>query len=255
MSGYGLSHVGKVRQRNEDALSIDPDGHFALIADGMGGHKGGMEASRMTIARVSEELGKDFARLQKMNEVERHRYFRDLFQQTSREVYEHGVVDHSLSNMGTTLVVWVSLGAEFLVAHVGDSRGYLIRDNGIYQLTMDHTFVNEQIAAGAERDEIFNGASFRNAIFRNIGMMPPSVPGILCGEICAGDVWVLCTDGLSNKMSSEEIFERVRNAQDAHAGKPSFLADACRGLVELALDRGGEDNISVLVLKTTSLSS
>jgi protein phosphatase len=251
-SGFGLSHVGKVRQRNEDALFVDGEGRFALVADGMGGHKGGMEASRMTVELVSAGIEKNFRRMEEFSDEQCRGFLRDLFQQTSRQVYEKGSRDTALAHMGTTLVAWVLLKNEYFLAHVGDSRAYLIRDGGIFQMTMDHSFVNEQIASGAERDCLFDGHNFKNAIFRNIGMMPPSEPSIAKGEVCEGDVWVMCSDGLSNKMQENEILDAVKTQREAHGGKRNFLADACHALVNIALERGGEDNISVLIFETVT---
>ncbi len=252
VSGFGLSHVGKVRQRNEDALVIDGEGRFALVADGMGGHKGGMEASRMTVELVSEAIEKNFARMEKFSEEECRGFLRELFQQTSRQVFDKGSRDPALAHMGTTLVAWALLQNDYVLAHVGDSRAYLIRDEGVFQMTMDHSFVNEQIASGIERERIFDGHNFKNAIFRNIGMMPPSEPSIVKGDVREGDVWVMCSDGLSNKMQGTEIREAVKKQREAHGGKQAYLAATCQDLVNLALERGGEDNISVIIFETVT---
>ncbi len=245
-SGFGLSHVGKVRQRNEDSLAIDGEGRFVLVADGMGGHKGGMEASRMTIDLVSEALDKLHSKMDTASDDNVRNFLRELFQKTSRQVHDRGAKDPLLAHMGTTLVVWMICGNEFKLAHVGDSRAYLVRDGEIFLISMDHTFVNEQIAAGAERDQLFGGSNYKNAIFRNIGMMPPSEPSIVSGEPCEGDLWILCSDGLSNKMTGREMLEIVKNHLTLEEERTQFFADTCRDLVQLALDRGGEDNISVL---------
>lgn len=215
----------------------------------MGGHKGGMEASRMTIELVSHALGKQYERMQTFSADETRLYLRELFQDTSRKVHERGIQEPTLAHMGTTLVTWVQLGSEFELAHVGDSRAYLIRDNAVFQMTMDHSFVNEQIAVGAERDQLVGGSQYRHAIFRNIGMMPPSEPMIVRGEIRWGDIWLMCSDGLSNKMTGTEMLNCIKSVREQHAGDKNYLMEACRALVDIALERGGEDNITVLIFE------
>jgi protein phosphatase len=114
---------------------------------------------------------------------------------------------------------------------------------------MDHSYVNEQIATGVERDQLFSGHRFKNAIFRNIGMMPPSEPTTVCGDALRGDVWLMCSDGLSNKMSHADILQIVSEFRVKKVGKLDWFLDAAHALIDLALERGGEDNISVLLFE------
>jgi serine/threonine protein phosphatase PrpC len=247
VTGYGLSHVGRVRRRNEDSLGIDADGRFALVADGMGGHKGGQEASRMTIRAVGEALNGRYDEMASLSNDEIRLLFREIFQDTSRAVFAAGENDPTLAGMGTTLVSWIRLGKHFHLTHVGDSRAYLFRDGGIFQMTMDHSYVNEQIAMGSERNQLFAGQRFKNAIFRNIGMMPPSEPVTVCGECKKGDFWLLCSDGLSNKMNSADMLSIVEECRASAESSSVWMPLVAQNLVELALERGGEDNITVLL--------
>jgi serine/threonine protein phosphatase PrpC len=249
VTGYGLSHVGLVRRRNEDALGIDPDGRFALVADGMGGHQGGQEASRMTIRAVGEALSRRYEEMSSLPCDELRLLFREIFQDTSRAVFAVGENDPVLAGMGTTLVSWVRFGGLFHLTHVGDSRAYLFRDGGVFQMTMDHSYVNEQIALGAERDQLFAGQRFRNAIFRNIGMKPPSEPVTVSGECKQGDLWLLCSDGLSNKMNSAEMLSIVQECTLSAESSSVWMPIVARNLVALALERGGEDNITTLLFE------
>jgi len=239
--GFGLSHVGRVRQRNEDSIHIDSTGRFALLADGMGGHLGGQEASRMCIALLTKTLEDAFESGFPTEEADVRALLRGAFRQAAIEVAERGAADAALAQMGTTLVAWVNGGDHVHVAHVGDSRCYLLRDDAFFQVTMDHVLEQEQIRMGLPREQA-ERLPLRHVLTRNIGVVPPSEPDILRSESRVGDLWLLCSDGLSNKLSHTDIGHVLGR----------FVREsprAARELVEEAWHRGGEDNISVVLLE------
>jgi protein phosphatase len=246
-SGFGLSHVGRIRKRNEDSMHIDPQGRFAMVADGMGGHFGGQEASRMTCDHIRSALESQYETLFLWEEPDIHQFLKSTFQRVSAEVFETGTRDPSLEHMGTTLVTWLLQKNRIYVAHVGDSRAYLIRDNMIFQTTMDHTFVNEQINLGSLRSQL-PPFTLPHAIFRNIGMTPPSEPSIMTAEARVGDIWLLCTDGLSGKIPPEEILAIITKKEGTD-GSHASLAEICKTLVQSAIEYGGEDNVTALLLQ------
>lgn len=239
-TGFGLSHVGRVRQRNEDALFIDPQGRFALLADGMGGHRGGQEASRMAIDLVQVSLERAFEVGFPAEETGARVLLRTAFKEAARQVAERGRAVPELENMGTTLVSWTVSEGTVTVAHVGDSRAYLLRQGQLFQITMDHVLTNEQIRLGMEREQA-ERVPMGHVLVRNIGVVPPSEPDIVRFDARAGDRWLLCSDGLSNKLLHADILHLLNRYEH----RP---AEATKALVEEAWHRGGEDNITAVLL-------
>ena len=239
ISGFGISHVGKVRQRNEDCIYVDPAGQFALLADGMGGHRGGKEASHMTI-----EIVRDFLELRLANcppdNATRSEMIRHAFIEAATQVADRGNANLELSNMGTTLVVWVKFGNKIMVGYSGDSRAYLLRDEQLYLMTHDHCLSNEQIKHGVPRDVALS-LPMGHVLVRNVGISPPSEPALFEMPLEPQDLWMLCSDGLSNKLGFAEIAALLHKEKNA-------LPAACKILVEQAYARGGEDNISMVLL-------
>ena len=240
ISGFGISHVGKVRARNEDCMYIDPAGQFAVLADGMGGHRGGKEASHMTVQIVKEFLELRLANCPP-DEQARCEMLRHAFLEAATQVADRGNALLELSNMGTTLVVWVKFGNKVLVGYSGDSRAYLVRNEQLYLMTHDHCLANEQIKHGVPRDVALS-LPMGHVLVRNVGISPPSEPSIFEAALEADDLWMLCSDGLSNKLGFAEMFALLHKEKNA-------LPAACNMLVEQAYARGGEDNITVVLLQ------
>lgn len=239
-TGFGLSHVGRVRQRNEDAMFVDPQGRFALLADGMGGHRGGQEASRMTIACLQKRLARTFEKGFPADDPATRAFFRASFKEAAKEVVERGRSDPELENMGTTLVCWTLFNGAVTVAHAGDSRAYLLREGNLFQVTMDHILSNEQIRMGVPRDQAEH-MPMGHVLVRNIGVVPFSEPDIVQFDAQVGDAWLLCSDGLSNKLLHSDLAHILGHYEN----RP---ADAVHALVEEAWHRGGEDNITAVLL-------
>jgi protein phosphatase len=237
--GFAMSHVGAVRKRNEDAVHIDPQGRYALLADGMGGHRGGQEASTTAVQAMRVHLDGFLA--QPENErLECEIFLQKAFIETSAQIYAEGSRNPALNQMGTTLVAWMLMHHEAIVAHSGDSRCYLIRDKMIFQTTPDHTLENEHILLGKSRAQV-EAMPLKHVLSRNVGMMPTTPPDVLRFPTKPGDIWLLCSDGLSNKLSAAEILWHVL------AGRGQ-LPKSARGLVEHAFVAGGEDNITCCLM-------
>jgi protein phosphatase len=238
--------MGRVRENNEDKFDfLEPDepavlatkGRFYAVADGMGGHQAGQIASELALKTVfrsyyssrasdaREALGEAVA--------EANRYLLDV----ARMIPER-------SGMGTTFTGAVVREDEVCIAQVGDSRGYLVRDGRMEQVTEDHSWVQEQVSRGAMTLEEAEMSPFRNVITRSLGAAPEVEPDLFAIKLEPRDRFVLCSDGLSGMMSDAELFEIARE------GSPSVAA---WNLVDRAVENGGKDNVTVLVLDVQAI--
>jgi serine/threonine protein phosphatase PrpC len=237
--GFALSHLGAVRKRNEDAVCIDPKGHFAVLADGMGGHLGGQEASRMAITMM-RTLFDAYLAGPLSERPDPTLFLQRSFVDISAKIHDEGSKNPMLAHMGATLVAWLLEADHAFVAHSGDSRCYLIRDRKIFQLTPDHTMENEHILRGKSRAEV-ELMPVRHVLSRNVGMMPTKPPDVLRMPLALGDIWLLCSDGLSNKLTDQEMLWHVLQGR-------GNLPKSAKGLVEHAFHAGGEDNITCCLI-------
>jgi serine/threonine protein phosphatase PrpC len=237
--GFALSHVGATRKRNEDAVYIAPDGSYALLADGMGGHKGGREAARMAVSIMRTHI-ESLIETRKKRKRDSVSFLKHKFIGVSDRIYEMGQADQSLRDMGATLVCWVRMEDDVLVAHVGDSRAYLLRSGAFLQVTHDHTIENEHLSMGKTREELAL-LPLRHVLSRNVGMRPAQEPDVVSIKAEENDLWLLCSDGLSNKVRTQQMMWIL---EKSHGDLPG----AAQKLVEAAYAAGGEDNISVCIL-------
>ena len=240
----GGTHVGRVRDHNEDYFLIpdllrDPQvqaarqrrGELLVLADGMGGHAAGEVASRLTVERVMAGYYH--------SQAEPQAALHQAIVQANAEIYHAAQRNAAQQGMGSTLVAALFLpDGRLLATHLGDSRLYRLRNGELQQITMDHTWVNEQLRAGEISPEEAAGHRYRNVITRAMGSSLAVQPEIEPLEPQAGDLYLLCTDGLSNMVTPEEI----KKSLAAGAGKP-----AIEHLIGLANERGGPDNITVIL--------
>lgn len=236
LRGAGDSDVGRRRRINEDRHGQDAGLGLYLVADGMGGHTAGQVASALAIDTVLEAV-----RAGTVGDGSLTERLRRAVALANERIYATGEARAELSGMGTTLVALLGEGSRAAVAHVGDSRAYRVRGGRIRQLTDDHSLVGElqrrgEISADAAREH-----PHRHVLTRALGVRPEAEPDL--GELALepGDVFVLCTDGLIHHVRDEEIAKAVEGAED--------LEEAARRLVGLANARGGEDNITVLLVR------
>lgn len=247
----GLTDVGLERNHNEDAFVLVPEQHVYVVADGMGGHRAGDVASRMAVEHLQaffERLGEaDQETLVNMPSSETPDGVRNLVSAISianRRIYERSIKSRDHHGMGTTLVAvhFAPEEAKAFVAHVGDSRCYRIRGEEVTQLTSDHSYYNEYILAMPDLSEEQRAELPRNIITRALGMHD-GVQVDVCVDDCEpGDVYLLCSDGLTGMITDEEIGDIVSST--------TSLEQACQSLIELANNNGGEDNITVVLIRT-----
>ena len=246
VSARGLTDVGRRRDHNEDSLLVDEGLALFVIADGMGGHAGGATASRLAVETIQGELQALRAARPELFGAEVEGEENPLPDALGRAVERAGAVifeaaqaDPDLTGMGTTVTAALVDGRSAFVAHVGDSRAYLLRGGHIYQVTQDHSLVAEQLRIGAISADEAKNSRFKNIITRSVGFERNVVVDLMGLELEGGDTIVVCCDGLSNMVEDQEILALV----EEHG------LDAVDRLVDLANDRGGDDNITVAVIR------
>ena len=206
-----------------------------MVADGMGGHRGGDRASRIAI----EESAKSFA-LSLTEQQGCAAALEKAMRMATSKVYQTGVVNQELRGMGTTLSCLAISNGQALIAHIGDTRIYCLRKNVLYQLTTDHSLVNEQVLAGVMTKEEARVSSLRNIITRAIGHDENARADFLSYPLEENDIFLLCTDGLNNMLTDSEIMSIVSILE------PPL---AIERLIEEANHKGGDDNVSVILVK------
>jgi PPM family protein phosphatase len=229
ISGTGESHVGLVRDANEDSAFIGPT--CMLVADGVGGGAAGEVASATTAYAVSATA------LQRIGE-EPAVVLRDAIELAQAQVHAGVLADPARTGMATTLTAVLTDGKAFAMAHLGDSRGYVFRDDELTRVTRDHTYVQDLIEEG-RLDEA--GAAihpWRNVVMRTVNGDEAGEPDILALFLQPGDRILLASDGLTDLVSEEVITEMLARRSDD---------DAVAALIAAALGRGGRDNITCVV--------
>ena len=226
--------VGRVREANEDFMAAfeRPSGHRLLVvADGMGGHRGGATASGLCV----ETIGEVFHRSSEAPEA----LLREALHEANERVYRKAAEEPELAGMGTTAVLLLlTPDGEAWVAHLGDSRAYLLRDGVMTALTEDHTVVAAMVQRGFLTEEAAESHPRRHELVRCVGFHHAQDPDVTRHEVAPGDRFLLCSDGLTGLLGSDEIAEILQR---------EALDDAVVTLVEAANERGGVDNITVMV--------
>lgn len=229
-----LTDQGRKRTANEDAVFADPARQVFVVADGLGGLPGGEVASRIAARRISDAL----VRLDRTPPVEKA--VLDAIRDANRAIRENAADNPRLSGMGTTVVLALGLDDSFLVGHVGDSRAYLLREKRLSALTRDHSVVRELLDAGRITAEAARHHPQRNVVTRTLGSGGGGEPDLRTIPTQPGDRLLLCSDGLTEMLADPEIEQvLVRFAEPMRC---------CRELVARANDRGGLDNITVVVV-------
>jgi len=233
----GLGHVGVItdtgrkRRRNEDAYVCEPP--LFAIADGMGGAQAGEVASRLAAAALRESGAKTLGGERRIS---------DLIQEANRRVYDRSSTDPNTSGMGTTITVALVENDNVAFGHVGDSRAYLIRDGRMEQVTEDHSLVNELLKSGKLSREEAESHPQRSVITRALGTDPDVDVDTFTIAAEVGDVFLLCSDGLTDMVGEGEILELVERSRDD-------LNSALKSLVRAANRSGGDDNITVVAFE------
>nr|WP_288555663.1 Stp1/IreP family PP2C-type Ser/Thr phosphatase [uncultured Mediterraneibacter sp.] len=237
MKSYSLTDVGVVRKVNQDYVytSDKPVGHLPnlfVVADGMGGHRAGDYASKYTVEVLEREL-------KRSDEEDVERALIQAVKVANHELIREAGTDEHLKGMGTTIVVATIINQMMYFANVGDSRLYLI-NQGILQLTKDHSLVEEMVRLGGIKPEEAKHHPDKNIITRAIGAKEDVEVDFYEHRLKKGDIILMCTDGLSNMVEDEELFHIVQGARD--------VVEAAEMLVETAKENGGTDNIGIVLI-------
>lgn len=239
IDAVACSDVGRVRARNEDRLCIGPQRRWAIIADGMGGYQGGDIAAAIAVefaGRVIERAWHDSWKVEQASIA-----LLEATREANLAVYQAGVDDPKLANMGTTLLAVTVSGDMLLSAHVGDSRLYRLRNGELSCLTRDHTVWQQMIDEGMSDDSALAHAGARGVLTRALGVLETVEPDLNRHSLMPGDLFLMCTDGLTDMLHEEEMAGLL--------GAKS-LELAARSLIAEANAHGGRDNISLVLLQT-----
>lgn len=238
----GKSDVGNVRKSNQDAYYLDPEGRFFLLADGMGGHAGGQEASRLAVEQVQRYL---------LNHWATYKTPEALIVGAIRQANQAILVDQEhhpeRMDMGTTIVILLHLGTQWWYAHVGDSRLYQERGGVLMQMTEDHTWIAQAIAAGSISAQEARLHPLRHVLIQCLGRADLGFIFARCLDVQPGDRLLLCSDGLTEELPDKIITRCLRSSFSPE--------DAVRNLVATAKYQGGRDNITVVVVEISPVSA
>lgn len=237
LNAFYASDIGQNRKENQDYIfasesKIGSLPNLFIVADGMGGHKAGDFASKATVDTMVESIGAS-------GEKSPVLVLKNAIEEANRLVCTKAMENASMEGMGTTVVAAAIIGNRLQVANVGDSRLYVIRDV-MNQITIDHSLVEEMIRVGTIDREMARNHPSKNIITRAVGVSLEIQPDFFTVTLQKGDLVLLCTDGLTNMLEDEEIFEIVKKTKDAQDAVPALIAMANR--------RGGKDNISVILV-------
>ncbi|MGE0764743.1 MAG: Stp1/IreP family PP2C-type Ser/Thr phosphatase [Bdellovibrionales bacterium] len=232
-----LTDVGLKREINQDSVLVDHDLGLFVVADGMGGHRGGEVASALAVETVQDfirERGPDALKTPKKLLVEAYR-------EASARIHHKSTYESpELMGMGTTMVLMLAVNERAYIANVGDSRCYLFRAPYLWQITEDHSLINEQIKAGVILEEEAGHVLGRNVITRSVGFEREVMADIIERPIQDGDMFLLCSDGLSGLVSNDRI---------ADVCKKGALKEMAQKCVAEAKRAGGDDNVSVILVR------
>ncbi|OGB25417.1 MAG: protein phosphatase [Burkholderiales bacterium RIFCSPLOWO2_02_FULL_57_36] len=241
--------TGLVRSHNEDSLAISADYGFAILADGMGGYNAGEVASGIATSVLKESLEQRLHTQQWDIRLNRGKRIQQMLVESiihaNESIFEAARINPENTGMGTTLVVALFHHDRVTVAHVGDSRAYRLRKGEIVQITHDHSMLQEQIDAGLVSEEGAQFARNRNLITRAMGVDYDIDVEIHEHQTEPGDIYILCSDGLSDMLSKQEILDTIITADASSEA-------ACDELIKKANDNGGRDNISVILIRVQS---
>lgn len=235
---------GRTRENNEDAVVFDNATHMGVLADGMGGYNAGEIASGMATAFIKSELARWlFEAGQQAQTREVRRAIEICVDNANRSIFNAANANSQYAGMGTTLVVGVFQGARLMLGHIGDSRCYRLRGGELLQITKDHSLLQEQMDAGLLTPEQAAISTNKNLVTRALGVEDTVMLELNEHQVEAGDLYLMCSDGLSDMVEDVAIAGIMQNG--------SSLDQMARELVSIANENGGRDNISVLLSQVT----
>jgi protein phosphatase len=239
---FCATDTGRARSNNEDSVSLDEVNALAVLADGMGGYNAGEVASGMATGFIKSELGRWLHEVgAAATDPDVRRAMDICVDNANRAIFNAANSNPQYAGMGTTLVVAVFRGTRVLVGHVGDSRCYRVRAGRLTQLTRDHSLLQEQIDAGLITPEQATFSANKNLVTRAVGVEDTVLLEIHQHEVHPGDVYLMCSDGLSDMLPDENLSQLLQGYES--------LEEAGHALIAAANDAGGKDNIAVILVR------
>ncbi len=250
ISGVGGTHVGQKREMNEDAILVEPALGLFVVCDGMGGHAAGEVAAGNTVSHLRRHVREHRALVRAFDGSERQAerlqsLLREGFELASRSVYRMARSQRGKHGMGTTCTALLIANGKGIMAHVGDSRLYLMREGNLYQLSEDHTYIREALRTGMMTEEQAKRSPYANVVTRAVGVRESVCADTLVFDVLAGDTFLLCSDGLHRYSDAEP--QRLVELLDGEQPEASSTR-----LIDYANGRGGEDNIGVVVVHASA---
>ncbi|MFG6118192.1 Stp1/IreP family PP2C-type Ser/Thr phosphatase [Thalassobacillus sp. B23F22_16] len=240
MNGYFLTDRGQVRNHNEDAGGLFVNGRhqtLAVVADGMGGHRAGDVASEMATSYLHNHW-QSAETITSPGQAEE--WLQQAIHSINQTILDHSIINEECKGMGTTVVAAICTNEFVTIAHIGDSRCYLANQYGFKQVTEDHSLVNELVRSGQITKEDAEQHPRKNVLLKALGTEPDLAIDVQSIGWEKEDVLLLCSDGLTNKLTDEELYDLVKH--------PLELEEAANRLVTIANERGGEDNITLALV-------
>ena len=239
---FSATDVGRARDNNEDSVAIDETVALAVLADGMGGYNAGEVASQMLTSFVRTEMGRWLKETGTTADAGDVRRAMDIcVDNANRAIFNAANTNPRYVGMGTTLVLGVFREEGLLLGHVGDSRAYRLRGGQLKQITRDHSLLQEQIDAGLLTSEEAAYSSNKNLVTRAVGVEDTVMLELHLHEVQAGDVYLLCSDGLSDMLDDNAIGKLLVNHP--------ILSEAAQALIDGANGMGGRDNIAIVLAR------
>lgn len=238
----GATDIGRKRKTNQDSICLYPKRHFFAVADGMGGHNGGDIASQMAAKLLPEYIENNF------EDQELGKLLSQSILHVNQSIFERGAQSEELKGMGTTISAVLFEGAHINIANVGDSRTYMISKKKIYQMTRDHSLVQEKLNMGLYDREGAKADPQKNVLIRTVGFEPEIQVDLYHYKVSRNDLFLICSDGLHGKVSDEDILFIINK----HIPEPALATQAALDstvaeLIAQANANGGQDNISVIL--------
>ncbi len=236
------SDTGRKRTKNQDSFQALPELGFFMVADGMGGHRGGETASLLAVETVSESIKNS---LQEKTPRAPETLLPLAVHSANQVIYQRSANEPNLKGMGTTATILLFCDKSLHIAQVGDSRCYLLRSHGFWQITRDHSMVEEKVRMGLITRAKAKTDEMKNVITRSVGFESTVDADLYHVEIQSGDLFMICSDGLSGLVDDLVLFQMIEDAT-ARGESPQIIAEA---LIEEANSKGGDDNITSVVVQ------
>ncbi len=241
MKFFAKSDIGKTRSMNQDSFSVSEDENndlkLYILADGMGGYKGGEIASRVAVTAVEKYIKEKFDFIEK-DKTSILKLIEDAVEFANTAIYEESEIDEELQDMGTTIEVCLIYKNKVYIGHIGDSRIYRIKKNSINRITTDHSYVEKLVRDGEiTREESYTHPK-KNLLIKALGTDEKAEPDLIETTIAKGDILLICSDGLTNMVKENQILDIIKEDEEK----------AADNLVDIANELGGLDNITVIII-------